>query len=110
MDFWNRVRLAIAGLMLCGIAAAQKPAPKFYADDPIWREPPPRSVSDVRKQQLNPLVDFYKNTAKKKGLRNSASKVYPSQGINTLGEVRDSTWYTNRHDLNHRLSTEELQR
>src|SRR5262249_23541179 len=33
----------------------------------------------------------------------------PSQGINTVDEVPDSTWYTNRH-ARHRMSLEELKR
>ena len=70
----------------------------FIPDDPVWKEPPPRAVEKVKEQRLNPLVDFYKNTVHKKGQRNTAKMVYPSQGVNTLDEVPDSTWYTNRHD------------
>ena len=77
-------------------------APRFYSDDPVWKEPPPRAVEKVEEQRLNPLVDFYKNTVHQKGQRNTKSKVYPSEGVNTLDEVPDSTWYTNRHDRNHR--------
>jgi len=64
----------------------------------------------VKKQKLYEFVDFYKNTAHKKGERNTRQHVYPSQGANTLGELPDSTWYTNRHDLRHRLSQAELVR
>jgi hypothetical protein len=85
-------------------------APRFYSDDPVWKEPPPRAVEKVEEQRLNPLVDFYKNTVHQKGERNTKSKVYPSEGVNTLDEVPDSTWYTNRHDRNHRLSLAALRR
>lgn len=91
-------------LALCRTA----PAERFYADDPVWREPAPRTVGEVKTQKLNPLVDFYKNTIYDKGQRNSAAKVYTSIGVNTLGEVPDSTWFTNRHDRTHRLSEDAL--
>jgi hypothetical protein len=85
-------------------------APRFYPDDPVWKEPPPRAVAKVKEQKLNALVDFYKNTTHKKGQRNTAKTVYPSQGVNTLNELPDSTWYTNRHGRDHRLSIAALRR
>lgn len=91
-----------------GSVAASPPALHFYPDDPIWQEPPPRDTPNVEYRDLNALVDFYKNTAHEKGERHSAGRVIPSAGINTLGEVYDNTWYTNRHDLGHRLTTAEL--
>ena len=55
------------------------------------------------------IVDFYKNTVHKKGERNSAARIHPSEGINTLGEVPDGAWYTNRQ-LRKRMSLKELVR
>lgn len=80
---------------------------KFYSDDPMWREPSPRPVESVQPWHLDNLIDFYKNSFHHKGERNTSEKVYPSQGVNTLGEVPDSPWYTNRHWLR-RMSEEEL--
>ena len=100
----------LAGVV-CGLfitAASSASAQTFYPDDPVWKEPPPRDARDVKKRKLNPLVDFYKNTVYKKGERNSRDRVYPSQGANTLGELPDSTWFTNRHDRTHRISPEAL--
>ena len=79
---------------------------KFYSDDPLWREPQPRLVETIQPWHLDNLIDFYKNSFHHKGERNSVQKVYPSQGVNTLGEVPDSSWYTNRHWLN-RMSEQE---
>jgi hypothetical protein len=86
------------------------PGPRFYPDDPIWKEPPPRDTPNAEHRDLNALVDFYKNTVHAKGERHSGHRVFPSQGVNTLGEVYDNTWYTNRHDLNRRMTTDELVR
>ncbi len=84
-------------------------AQRFYPDDPIWREPPPANVKHVEPHELNRLADFYKNTAYRKGERNSAQLVYPSIGVNTLGEVPDSSWFTNRIGHKH-MSRAELVR
>jgi hypothetical protein len=71
-------------------------AQKFYPDDPLWKEPPPRPVAKVEPQKLDNLIDFYKNTFHDKGERHKPGHVIPSIGVNTLGEVPDSAWYTNR--------------
>jgi hypothetical protein len=97
-------RALAAALLL----AASTHAQRFYPDDPVWKEPPPRDVGDIKPQKLNPLVDFYKNTVYKKGQRNTPAHVYPSQGTNTVDELPDSAWYTNRHDRLHRMSAAEL--
>lgn len=85
-------RILIPGLLL----ACAAPAQRFYPDDPIWKEPAPTPVSKVEPQKLDNLVDFYKNTFRTKGERHRPGKIFPSAGVNTLGEVPDSAWYTNR--------------
>lgn len=102
------VGFAVALALLASGAPAI--AQRFYPDDPIWKEPPPRSVGKLDHNKLYALVDFYNNTVHKKGQRNSKLHVFPSEGINTLGEVYDSTWYTNRHDLNSRMPEADLVR
>lgn len=90
--FASAGRTAIAGSALACAAWAEK----FYADDPHWKEPPPISVEKVEPVKLDNLVDFYKNSFHEKGERHQPGKILPSQGINTLGEVPDNAWYTNR--------------
>lgn len=53
-------------------------------------------MNQVQPSHLDNFIDFAKNSFYQKGERNSLHKVYPSQGVNTLGEVPDSHWYTNR--------------
>jgi hypothetical protein len=79
----------------------------YYPDDPLWKEPPPVSVGKVQRQRLDNLVDFYKNTFYKKGERHQPGKIIPSKGANTLGELPDSAWYTNRH-RNGRMTLADL--
>jgi hypothetical protein len=82
---------------------------KFFPDDPIWKEPAPVSVGKVEPQKLENLIDFYKNTVHEKGERHRPGKIIPSAGVNSVGEVPDSPWYTNRH-RSRRMSIAELTR
>lgn len=64
-----------------------------------------RSGQSVETLDPNDLYDFFYQS-----LREPVLKIGPSQAINTLGEVPDSDWFTNRHSLGHRLSLEALKR
>ena len=86
--------LLIAGcVLLPPLLAAQH----FYPDDPLWRDPAPVNVSRARQRDINDYYDFFVNTfdaADKKEIRHH--RPGPSEAINTLGEVPDSAWFTNR--------------
>ena len=56
---------------------------------------------------LSDLLEFFSNTFGSPGERHPEIGVIPSGAVNTLGEVMDSSWYTNRHGKR-RLSREEL--
>jgi len=91
------------------LIAAPATAQKFYPDDPLWKEPAPLSVGKIAPQRLDNLIDFYKNTFHEKGERHRPDQLIASTGINTLGEVPDSAWYTNRHRST-RMTVAELAR
>jgi hypothetical protein len=84
-------------------------AQKFYDDDPIQKEPPPLNVPKIQGRKLSDYYDFFSNTFAKPGERQSKGKQIPAQAVNTLGEVPDSAWYTNRHGKV-RMSIPELVR
>lgn len=86
------------------LAPAQASRQRFYPDDPIWEVPAPKSVAQIKQRDVNALYDFtYQSFRSKERLQ------IPSGGINTLGEVPDSEWFTNRH-AKKRMTREELQR
>jgi hypothetical protein len=101
----SRILHLCVGAIILPICAAS--AETYYSDDPLWKEPPPVSVGKVQRLRLDNLADFYKNTFYKKGERHQPGKVIPSRGVNTLGELPDSAWFTNRH-RNGRMTVPDL--
>jgi len=92
-------------LLLVGLVAegARAQAPHFRPDDPITRVPEVSAAYRMKPQEIDSLYDFAANSAHYK-----VPPPTPSLGINTLGEVPDSSWYTNRN-LQH-MTREQLQR
>lgn len=102
----QRVLIAL-GIAVPAVAMA---GPKFYADDPIWRwpDPVPAPANIIHSRKINELYDFITNSVAPPGARNGVVPP-PARAMNTLGEVPDSAWYTNRHRRG-RMSLEELRR
>lgn len=86
------------------------PAARFYSDDPLEREPTPRSVKDALRRKISDYYDFIMNTFSNPG-EGQPKKGSPivARGINTLGEPMDGDWYTHRHYYKP-MSTEALVR
>jgi hypothetical protein len=94
------LRLAFAGITV-GVTVC--PAQQFLPDDPLTRTPEVAAVRKINVQDINALYDFAHNSFRYKNHGQS-----DSLGINTLGEVPDSSWFTNRNISS--LSTEELKK
>ncbi|HBY63287.1 MAG TPA: hypothetical protein DEH78_25985 [Solibacterales bacterium] len=84
-------------------------AVRFYPDDPIARMPPPVNVPTAKARQLSDYYDFFTNTFTGAGERSHSSRPIRAENANTVGEVPDSLWYTNRHAAR-RMSVAELVR
>ena len=76
-------------------------AQQYRPDDPIPKVPEVGSAQNAGVQTINALYDFMYHSAKYK-----TPPATPSMGVNTLGEVPDSSWFTNRP----LLTTEDLQK
>jgi hypothetical protein len=101
-----------AGVLALGVsgAAAAESEKKFYGDDPLWAMPRPVAVAGPSGRKLNEYYDFFENTLFSPGERKpQANRFLPSAAINTVDEVPDSAWYTNRH-ASRPMSIEELRR
>ncbi len=87
-----------AALALAAFWSTSLSAQKFYPDDPILAEPRPRPARNVTGRKLSEYYDFFNNHFFTPGERHPPKgPPIPSQAVNTLGEVPDSGWYTNRH-------------
>jgi hypothetical protein len=67
-------------------------APKFFTDDPIWTEPATQDASNVEPTEVKLFVDLTYNIIN--GRR--AITPGPAKNVNSIGEVPDSSWFTNR--------------
>ncbi len=118
----ERRRLAAVALLAAAVDAAilaqgGRTTPKFYPDDPIavdddsafaasGGEQTERSAAHgVQELELAEAFDFLENTFGKPGDRQSIRAV----NVNTLDEVPDSSWFTNRIGVRE-MTRAELQR
>ena len=110
-----RNALCIAAITVGAALGAQPSANdqgrKFYADDPLLQEPPPRPVHNIVTRSVDHIYDFLEGsylTPRREGkLRKRAPQT--ALDVNTLGEVPNSSWYTNRHAFQ-RMSIADLKR
>lgn len=72
-------------------------AEKFYPDDPLQKEPPPRNAANVKTRKINQYYDMLENSFAERGERNKKGHVVSAQGVSTLGEPNDPAWYVPRH-------------
>ena len=66
-------------------------AQQYRPDDPIQKVPEVGSAQNSGVQSINAIYDFMYHSAKYK-----TPPATPSLSVNTLGEVPDSSWFTNR--------------
>ena len=88
---WKTFSLVLAGLACHTMAAT---AQRILPDDPITKVPETESAQKAAVQTINAIYDFVYHSAKYK-----TPPPTPSLGINTLGDVPDSSWFSNRPQL-----------
>jgi len=105
-DRAHACRMAVAGSLLAiGVAVATAPRAdaqrleradqgegrRFYSDDPVWRDGDMRDIPPVAGFDLSKSYEFvhetFGETVKSRGR---------ALNVNTLDEVPDSSWFTNR--------------
>jgi hypothetical protein len=87
------VRLLVALVAGIAVAVATAAAPRFYPDDPLWVDND--KVMDAAKvvpMEDSNGYDFMVNTVIQPGERRDVRAL----NVNTLDEVPDSSWFTNR--------------
>jgi hypothetical protein len=84
--------LAATALGLCGATVATQ-TPGFYPDDPIAREPESQDAGGAAQYEIEPLYEMTHNLFVTAGDTPSGAR---ARNINTIDEVPDSSWFTNR--------------
>jgi hypothetical protein len=89
-----------AGLFVCLAAtlgtlarAASSAGPHFYPDDPIAREPESRDAGKAQAYDIKSLYELTHNLFVIAGYEPTGLR---AKNINTIDEVPDSSWFTNR--------------
>lgn len=104
----RQLLLIVAAASLVSGAEPRRAATlSFYPDDPLWKMPPSRPVANPHKRRIDQLYDFVSSSIIAPGEHPPKTPSRPAVDANTLGEVPDSEWYTNRHRLR-RMTIAEL--
>ena len=84
--------VSISAIVSGGLVAGSANGPRFFRDDPIARDPETEDAQGVREAELSQLYDFAENSFLGAGEEADVRAV----NINTVDEVPDSSWFTNR--------------
>lgn len=87
------IRTVMAAMLIGALIAGGRAAgPKFFPDDPIWHDPETQDASGVRPQPISDQYDYLENSYLGAGDRTGRRAL----NVNSVDEVPDSSWYTNR--------------
>ena len=87
-------RLLVLLLFAAALAAAPSGATKrFFADDPIAREPESQDAAGVAEWDIDLTIDLATNLFGRPG---DSTPGVRARNINTIDELPDSSWFTNR--------------
>src|SRR6185436_4318100 len=97
----SRFRRVRAGIWFMALAAAagtfaataSTTGPRFYQDDPIAREPESQDASKAQPYEIEQMYEMVYNLFIAPGYKPSGTR---AQNLNTIDEVPDSSWFTNR--------------
>jgi hypothetical protein len=98
--------LIAAFVAALAVSPAFTAGPRFYSDDPIAREPESRDAAGAATNEIDLFYEIAYNLFVVQGRPPSNTR---AQNINTIDEVPDSSWFTNRVGTS-KLSTEEIAR
>jgi hypothetical protein len=81
----------LASLSAQSLPEAAKSVIHFYPDDPLWHDDDMRTIPPPKPHDLSKSYEFVANT-----FGETAHSFGPALNVNTLGEIPDSSWFTNR--------------
>ncbi len=94
----NVVLRSIAGVCTCVVVLAGGPllsgaARRFLSDDPLVREPETQDAAGAKEWEIDLTIDLATNLFASPG---DAVANVRARNVNTIDEVPDSSWFTNR--------------
>jgi hypothetical protein len=78
---------------ISGFGSASATGPRFYRDDPIVREPEPQDARGAALSEVDLMYELTYNLFALSGRKPTGVR---AENVNTIGEVPDSSWFTNR--------------
>src|SRR6185503_19846956 len=85
--------VTLAATIALWTAATSTQSPRFYPDDPIAREPESQDAKSATVSNIENNYEMVVNLFVTPGYKPSGTR---GQNINTIDEVPDSRWFTNR--------------
>jgi len=89
----HRILILSAATVIALAGSAVTQSPRFYPDDPLAREPESQDAAAARPNQIETNYEMVYNLFVNPGYTPSGTR---AQNINTIDEVPDSSWFTNR--------------
>jgi len=88
-----RAMAAVGGALILATISGASQTRRFFDDDPIAREPETQDASGTQGRDINLVFDLAMNLFTRPG--DSTADVR-ARNVNTIDEVPDSSWFTNR--------------
>jgi hypothetical protein len=89
----GRLVMLAAGTIVFLVSTVSTKSPHFYPDDPIAREPESQDASKAQEYEIGSLYEMTHNLFVTAGYKPTGLR---AKSINTIDEVADSSWFTNR--------------
>jgi len=83
----------VAAILVVAGVAVSTTSPRFYRDDPIAREPESQDASGAAPSDIGQMYEMVYNLLVQPGYKPSGLR---AEDLNTIDEVPDSSWFTNR--------------
>src|SRR5262245_8453360 len=87
------VFFSVATIVMVVGGAVSTTSPHFYRDDPIAREPESQDASKAAPSEIGQMYEMVHNLLAQPHYKPSGLR---AQNLNTVDEVPDSSWFTNR--------------
>jgi hypothetical protein len=78
---------------IAGFGSVSATSPRFYRDDPLLREPEPQDAGAAALSEVDLMYELTYNLFALSGRKPSGLR---AQNVNTIDELPDSSWFTNR--------------